>query len=135
MVLKTGEYISVTPQDFKEAVEKTGPNFRGMNQQDAQEFLTHVLNQIEKELEPTDKEGTGERSNEAETAESHTKQQSIIDKIFGGSWSTHVECGKCKVKSVSETPFRNILLDIPKEGKTTLTECLHTYLKPEQLDD
>ena len=146
-VLKTGEYRSVTPLDFKEAVDNICPIFSESKQQDAQEFLVNLLDQIDRELEQTKREvERKEDSQRVETIETDkneseklnkmkSKQKSIMDEVFGGIWSTKVECPNCGKNSISVTPFRFLHLHLPEEGETTLAECLDSYREAELIDD
>ena len=43
MVMKSSEYRSVSPRDFRQELEKANPMFRGFKQHDAQEALSTIL--------------------------------------------------------------------------------------------
>ena len=49
-IMKSGEYKSVLPIDFKTEVQKTMKQFAGTRQQDAHELLTFLLDQIKEEI-------------------------------------------------------------------------------------
>ena len=52
LVLRSGKFKHVTPNDFKKKIDQSLPKFSGNNQHDAQEFLSDLLRVIETETVP-----------------------------------------------------------------------------------
>ena len=116
----SGNYKSVNPKGLKKAVSKFYAGFSGYAQQDAQEFLSFLLDGLHEDLnavskrpqfdELPDEMPDGERA--VETWRRHTQQNSslIVDNLHGLLKNT-VTCPHCKKRSITFDPF--MFLTVP----------------------
>ena len=111
MVLRSGEFRSVSPMDFKNALGEVKPAYEENKQEDAHEALLVILEQIE--------------------------NSTNLDKILGGEVRTKTECKQCKEVSTSASVrFSCIHLELPTEkDQTTLKECIKSHTKEQILTD
>ena len=113
MVLNSGEYRAVRPTDFKTAVDKSLPSFRGSRQHDSHEFLVKLLDIIEEEAPNT------------------------ISNIFDGEITNKLICSECKNQSIKKDPFRFLPIDIQAFGgtKASVQTCLDNFLEKKETVD
>lgn len=106
------------PSDFKIVRDVVLPQFKGKEQQDANEFFIQLLNELDKEFKVI------------------SKENSIINDIFMGETSSKVTCDVCKNNSIKIEEFMFLQLDVPvlKNKKKKYIEvkyfhytCLKTF--------
>eukprot|EP00026_Physarum_polycephalum_P002095 Phypoly_transcript_02099.p1 GENE.Phypoly_transcript_02099~~Phypoly_transcript_02099.p1 ORF type:complete len:934 (+),score=200.22 Phypoly_transcript_02099:155-2956(+) len=120
-----------------------------VNQQDAQEFLTYILDLMHEEFllfhknkEPaktTEKsdewEEVGKKNKSSIVLTSDTYPQSVISHMFGGKQRSSVRKQSQGSKpSVTIEPFYCLHLDIDKPRISSLEDALETYMEPEKLE-
>ena len=84
---------SFRPTHIKDTIGLQAPRFATFDQQDAQEFMTHLINEIQKEFK------------EKNPSESMT----IIDELFSGNLQSTITCTECQ----HQTKSMNIINFIP----------------------
>jgi len=132
--------------------ERTGIPYKDgdkVNQQDAQEFLTYVLDLMHEEFllfhrnkEPakvSDKneewEEVGKKNKSSIVLTNDAYAQSVISHTFGGKQRSSVRKQSQGSKpSVTIQPFYCLHLDIDKPHILSLEDALDTYMEPEKLE-
>ena len=115
MVMKSSEYRSVSPRDFRRELELANPIFKGFKQHDAQEVLSTILEYLEKELKQ----------------EANTNK---ISEIFDSDIMEIITCSNCKDTSKPIDQLRFLQVEVPKR-KSTLNECIKYGMKEEQMTE
>ena len=111
--MQTEQYKVISPTAFKKAVKRSIPHFDDGKQQDAQEFVTWLLDSIENEKTTADK-SLG---------------------MFYGSYENVLECMKCKRRTEKTEKFNCLTLAIPqKSGKITLADCMKLAQNTEEIE-
>eukprot|EP01132_Coremiostelium_polycephalum_P003176 gene3176-3975_t len=115
----------VAPKQLKWIIGKYAPQFSGISQQDAQEFLSFLLDGLHEDLNKVlkkpyseEKEDSKEQREDSIVAseqwESHLKRnQSVIVNLFQGQYKSTLVCNKCSKVSITFDPFMFVTLPIP----------------------
>lgn len=115
--LWVGTYGSLRPYGFKQAIGLCEEKFLGNAQQDAHEFLTILLDLLNKDLKSSlrgDDQGT-------------------IYKLFNGQYKSTIKCRTCGTKSEPKCePFLGLSLNLPNQ-RSTLKKCLDTYFSESEI--
>ena len=115
----------IDPSEFVNAFKNLKKQFGGSRQQDAQEFLSVLLDQLHEDLNRiTDKpyiELLEKQPNEDDLIASkrwwdlHKKREdSIIVDLFNGQFKSETICQKCGKSSITYDPFMSLCLSLPK---------------------
>ncbi|EPS39733.1 hypothetical protein H072_6474 [Dactylellina haptotyla CBS 200.50] len=147
-------YAFVSPVTIKDISGRLNSQFRGRDQQDAQEYLEFFLDYLHEDLnanagKPKLRELT---DNEERTREelpiqlasfyewgryTHTNLSMIV-KWFQGQFRSQLKCLKCGHTSTTYSPFMYLSLPIPASAKgassCTLKDCMDEFTKLEILD-
>lgn len=99
---------SITPTWFLADAEKLSPIFSGPIQQDAHEFLIHLLAKMKLECTP---EGSS---------------QSFISHVFSGQQTLTISCPKCKKKIAREKEFFDI--QIPINTRSNFQQAVNSII-------
>jgi ubiquitin carboxyl-terminal hydrolase 4/11 len=121
----SGKHSVIAPRDFKNTIGQFQPSFAGYSQQDAQEFLSYLVDGIHEDLnriikKPTTVNPEVSDRNEEEVAQEawdlHMKRNNsmVVDKFHGQIKSTLV-CPKCDNVAVVFQPFLYLSLPLPVE--------------------
>lgn len=86
----------VRPEDLLKTVKRENEMFRGMNQQDAHEFLGWVLNKIAEDIEVVDR-SLREVGKEVSEAKGHGK--TFVQNLFEGILTNETRCLTCETVS------------------------------------
>ena len=117
----------ISPRDFILTFLNINPQFKGNNQQDAQEFLSLLflnlherLNRVVIKPEINQIERKTENENEFETYKrfqklEKMKNDSIIYDLFNGQFISTTSCEECQKKSITFEQFNILSLPIPKK--------------------
>ena len=87
-ILRSGEYRSVSPVDFKRKLGKVEQRYLGNQQHDAQEVLTSILDNIETEIKQK------------------SEQIGWPDSMFDGHITEKTECANCRDTATFRNPSR-----------------------------
>jgi ubiquitin C-terminal hydrolase len=99
---KTKYYSSsFRPTHIKETIGLLAPRFATLDQQDAQEFMTFLLDEINKEL----KEKNGSESN------------TIIEELFFGKIQSTITCPECQHEEKTINPISLLSLPLTQQGR------------------
>lgn len=138
------------PDWFYDVFPSSAPIRASGSQEDAEEFLTYILNALHEEMIPS-KDGmngiaNGHDSVNGEGWEQMTRRgksveirggefvASCITRIFGGQLRSEVTRGRGK-PSVTREPFFELSLDIESGLIRDVQHALQAYFEPEYLDD
>ncbi|CAF3942992.1 unnamed protein product [Rotaria sp. Silwood2] len=94
-------YHSFRPTHLREIIGIQAPRFATSDQQDAQEFMTFLLNEIHREL----KEKNGNESN------------TIIEELFFGKIQSTITCLECKHEEKTTNPISFLPLPLTQPGR------------------
>ncbi|KAA1109051.1 ubiquitin-specific protease doa4 [Puccinia graminis f. sp. tritici] len=152
-VLWGAQYTFVSPITFKDAICRFAPQFRGSDQQDAQEFLGFLLDGLHEDLnlvtnKPPPLEMTPEREAALETLPTQIasakeweiykrRDNSVIVELFQGQYRSRLQCLTCNTTSTTYNTFMYLSLPIPNKrgiSKVSLTQCLDAFLKEEIME-
>jgi ubiquitin carboxyl-terminal hydrolase 8 len=125
-----------------------GDSFGGNNQQDADEFLSFLLDQVDDETntcrdqslrEGEDQpQGTNER-NLLQSAEAFWNKQltvndSIIDKFWRGVEMQTTKCLQCNTRTYRFMPFLNLSLQVANASDISLDKVLQTHMSDSSIE-
>ncbi|KAF3933692.1 hypothetical protein ABW19_dt0201868 [Dactylella cylindrospora] len=146
-------YAFVSPVTIKDISGRLNSQFRGRDQQDAQEYLEFFLDYLHEDLnanagrpklrELTDAEERRREELPIQLASyyeweryTHTNLSMIV-KWFQGQFRSQLRCLKCGYTSTTYSPFMYLSLPIPASAKNsgcTLKDCMDEFTKEEILD-
>ena len=123
-----GTEDKIIPNVFVDTFKKIKKQFEGYRQQDAQEFLSVLLDQLHEDLNRiTDKpyiELLEKQNNEDDLIASkrwwdlHKKREdSIIIDLFNGQLKSETICQVCKKSSITYDPFMSLCVPLPNSKK------------------
>ncbi|KAJ3309994.1 Ubiquitin carboxyl-terminal hydrolase 3 [Boothiomyces sp. JEL0838] len=104
----------ISPEDFLNSMRKVLPNYKGYQQQDAQEFMRELLDKMHEELETR-------------------KGRTMIMQLFQGMFINQISCKTCENKSIKEEPYLDLSLSIPDIPNCTIIDCLNSFTALEDL--
>lgn len=112
----------VAPKDLVSNLRCISRNFRNARQEDAHEYMIHLLESMHKCCLPS---GVPAQSPSA-------YEKSLVHKIFGGRLRSQVKCLQCSYCSNTFDPFLDLSLEIAKAD--SLYKALVHFTAAEQLD-
>mmetsp|Transcript_4357 Transcript_4357/g.4940 ORF Transcript_4357/g.4940 Transcript_4357/m.4940 type:complete len:1146 (+) Transcript_4357:22-3459(+) len=113
---------------------RNGHKFRLGRQEDAHEFLVHLLDAM------NDGELRGAGINQHVSGwrdrlpVSRLDETTFIHRIFGGYFRSQVRCRKCNYRSNTYDPFLDLSLEVSKESSSSLLKALSEFTRKETLD-
>eukprot|EP00659_Diplonema_papillatum_P014993 gene14993-22889_t len=130
-----GRYAAFAPLDFRDCIAQLSPTFGTNQQQDAQEFLSLLIDFLHEDVnrvvdklyveaaDPPLKEGPPTRDEltrgAAEAWGYHLgRNQSIVTDLFHGLLKSHLECDSCGQQSVSFDPYMYLQVSVNSERMT-----------------
>ncbi|KAL9228156.1 hypothetical protein vseg_003766 [Gypsophila vaccaria] len=113
---------SLAPKDLVSHLRSVSRNFRNARQEDAHEYMIHLLESMHKCCLPS--------GVQAESPGAYEK--SLVHRIFGGRLRSQVKCLQCSHCSNTFDPFLDLSLEIVKAD--SLYKALRHFTAPEQLD-
>ncbi|KAF3903282.1 hypothetical protein ABW20_dc0109667 [Dactylellina cionopaga] len=147
-------YAFVSPVTIKDISGRLNSQFRGRDQQDAQEYLEFFLDYLHEDLngnagKPKLRDLTEHEERYREELPiqlasfyewgryTHTNLSMIV-KWFQGQFRSQLKCLKCGHTSTTYSPFMYLSLPIPASAKgangCTLKDCMDEFTKEEILD-
>ncbi|KAM8960493.1 ubiquitin carboxyl-terminal hydrolase 42 [Pelodytes ibericus] len=109
------------PTNVVNNLRRIAKHFRYGNQEDAHEFLTYTMEELQKScLNGCYRFG-------------RNTQTTFIHQIFGGYLRSRVKCLKCKAVSDTYDQYLDLTLEI--KSSPSVTKALEQFVTPEQLDD
>ncbi|CAF0868821.1 unnamed protein product [Rotaria sp. Silwood1] len=109
---KTMNYChAFRPTHIREIIGVQAPRFATSDQQDAQEFMTFLLDEIHREL----KEKNGNESN------------TIIEELFFGKIQSTITCLECKHEEKTTNPISFLPLPLVQQGRRFLIKFISRY--------
>ncbi|CAH1266367.1 USP44 [Branchiostoma lanceolatum] len=122
-VMWSGKWALVSPHAILNSVWKLIPNFKGYNQQDAQEFLYELLDKVQSELErlysPT----------LTMKARRNPMPMEIFAQNFQGELVSQVTCLVCGYKSNTYEPFWDLSLEFPDRYQAPMVSSRYQCAK------
>ncbi|KAJ3699039.1 hypothetical protein LUZ61_002744 [Rhynchospora tenuis] len=112
----------LSPFDLVKNLRCISRNFRNSRQEDAHEYMVHLLESMHKCCLPS---GVPSESPSA-------YEKSLVHKIFGGRLRSQVKCTQCQFCSNKYDPFLDLSLEIVKAE--TLRKALSNFTAVEKLD-
>uniref|UniRef100_A0A914UGJ3 ubiquitinyl hydrolase 1 n=1 Tax=Plectus sambesii TaxID=2011161 RepID=A0A914UGJ3_9BILA len=142
----SGSYVS--PDNFKNQIQKFAPRFVGYQQQDSQEFLRYLLQGLHEDVnrvrtKPTplppmdDTLPDSQKAMECWKRYLRTDDSKVVD-VFVGQLKSELICTHCGHTSTTFDPFWDLSLPIPNDrrsaGNINLEDCLTAFTREEVLD-
>lgn len=145
--IRSNQYKSVSPSNFKDAVGTHMPFFMGCEQQDAHEFLCMLLEKLHADL---NKAPQANVANGIFTLPDDlpphiainkfwthhvSRNRSIVSELFEGLLMSTLKCTACGKQSHSFEVFTNLSLPIPTKlgHRFTILDCLDLFSDEEKL--
>lgn len=136
-------------QDYSRQLCKTtepASQFGGSHQQDAQEFMSFVLEQLHDETNPCrNRSGNAKQPTTSgrplvqaamEYWASYSEfNQSIVDRYWRGIELSTVRCMRCDTRTHTFSPSGVLSVPVNRDRDMTLSEALGDYVAGNQLDD
>ncbi len=125
----------IKPLKFKFAIGEINPQFKNLDQQDSQEFLSYLIDVLHEELNiksdkeyivnPENYDGCEEQLSGEYWANNLRRNTSFIHSLFLGQMKSTLTCGKCQVKKISYETFTNLNIPIPQKKTILLNIIMH----------
>ena len=113
---------------------RNGSKFRLGRQEDAHEFLVHLLDSIndgELRAAGINQTVSGWRDR---LPVSRLDETTFVHRIFGGYFRSQIRCRKCNYKSNTYDPFLDLSLEVSKKSSTSVLRALSEFTRKETLD-
>uniref|UniRef100_A0A667WGS7 USP domain-containing protein n=1 Tax=Myripristis murdjan TaxID=586833 RepID=A0A667WGS7_9TELE len=118
MMCTMQDHITEVFANSGKVIKPLGEFCRG-NQEDAHEFLRHIVSAMQSSCLP------------GPELDMRTQETSFIHQVFGGYLRSRVECLNCKAVSDTLEPFMDVALEI--QTAPSVTKALEQFVRPEQL--
>nr|XP_027205033.1 ubiquitin carboxyl-terminal hydrolase 10-like isoform X1 [Dermatophagoides pteronyssinus] len=132
----------VNPSQFRSTFIQLESKFNGCEQQDAQEFLSYVINDLHDELnKPKSRSRSNNTMIEPKSAQeawsiyrSRYDDSKLVD-IFVGQYASVIKCSYCGNESTCWDPFWDLPLPVPRNrNRIDIDECIAEFTAAEILD-
>nr|XP_046920661.1 ubiquitin carboxyl-terminal hydrolase 2-like isoform X2 [Dermatophagoides farinae] len=136
-------YGHVNPSQFRSTFIQLEPKFNGCEQQDAQEFLSYVINDLHEELnKPRSRSSRSsaimlepKSAQEAWSIYRDRYNDSKLVDIFVGQYASVIKCSYCGNESTCWDPFWDLPLPVPRNrNRIDIDECIAEFTSAEILD-
>lgn len=125
----------LVPTRFKEVIGDLNNQFKGSDQQDAQEFFNYLLDVLHEEINLKDEkeyimnpdkyDGTDEELANEYWANNLRRNISFIHSLFLGQLRSNLSCMVCESNKTSYETFTSLILPIPQKKMIVLEVILH----------
>mmetsp|Transcript_413 Transcript_413/g.1405 ORF Transcript_413/g.1405 Transcript_413/m.1405 type:complete len:560 (+) Transcript_413:68-1747(+) len=122
----SGRKFSIAPRNFVQNQRSICKTFRPGRQEDAHEFVRHLLDNMVKASQYRSGRDNIKRMTHQE------EMKTIVHSIFGGCLQNSVTCLSCKAVSVVTEPFLDLSVDI--HSTSSVTGALEKFTSSERLD-
>ncbi|XP_015115290.1 ubiquitin carboxyl-terminal hydrolase 8 [Diachasma alloeum] len=140
-MLWSGQYKSFSIEVLREKVGELKPTFNNKNHQDAQEFLTELLQILHEELkeEKSAEDGGMVKSPQEAMDNVLDWKYSIISRTFYAQTRAFIRCETCGSKSEKKQAdfdaFTTLIVSLPEGDSLDLKECIDNSLDQVQSRD
>ncbi|KAK9464025.1 uncharacterized protein V1516DRAFT_669336 [Lipomyces oligophaga] len=140
----------IAPIHMKKIVGSLRSEFAGSDQQDAQEFLTFLVDGLHEDLNmnggkerlrPLTEEEERKREKLSVRYGSYVEwnrylksDRSAIVNMFQGQYQSQLRCLTCNFTSTTYNPFTVLSLPLPQGKRVTLEQCVDLFVMQEVLD-
>ncbi|GAB0096117.1 Ubiquitin carboxyl-terminal hydrolase [Sergentomyia squamirostris] len=137
--LWSGKYRSISPIHLKYTIGAVHSMFRDVEQQDAHEFLTILMDMLHLDLQtiPTDDLARDSLPLSEKAWLDFTKsRESVILRLFYGQIKSTVKCKECNKESATYESFSNLSLELPAAVNTRcyIETCFDMYFNGENIE-
>ncbi|EER08639.1 ubiquitin specific protease 66, putative [Perkinsus marinus ATCC 50983] len=146
-----GNGLALEPRAFKKLMGKRNKHWAGSKQQDAQEFLSDILDAMNTEMGggnvdkvPEGKASRGsllrllkrDKAESSPSSASTDSVQSVVSNTFRGVYLSTVHCNSCGYESQTKDLFYVLSLPLSgsEGGSLSLDDCLKQFRKEELLN-
>jgi ubiquitin C-terminal hydrolase len=133
----SGSNVHISPFKFKKVLEKCKPIFAGHDQQDAQEFLSEMLDSLHEDVNRVivkpyvkapedhvwDKLTLTQQAEDAWQRHLQRNRSVLVD-LFQGQLMSEVTCQSCKRNSRTFDPFMLLSVPLPKHSEKQISVYL-----------
>lgn len=130
----SGTNVHISPMKFKKVLEKCKPIFAGHDQQDAQEFLSEMLDSLHEDVNRVivkpyvrapedhiwDKLTLNQQAEDAWQRHLQRNRSVLVD-LFQGQLMSEVTCQSCKKNSRTFDPFMLLSVPLPKHSEKQIS--------------
>ncbi|KAI8091320.1 uncharacterized protein B0P05DRAFT_568711 [Gilbertella persicaria] len=144
-------YNFISPVDFREALIRFAPQFKGSEQHDSQEFLNFLLDGIHEDCNLVIKKPSPVEEDEAwfESLPDWQasavaweryleRNSSIVVSLFQGQYRSRLTCLTCHATSTTYNAFMSLSLPIPAQrtgpSSVSIYQCLDYFVQQEILE-
>ena len=121
-------------QNIGSCGSRNGYKFRLGRQEDAHEFLVHLLDAIndgELRAAGINQNVSGWRDR---LPVPRLDETTFVHRIFGGYFRSQIRCRRCNYKSNTYDPFLDLSLEVSKKSSTSVLRALSEFTRKETLD-
>ena len=125
---------AISPSSIVTNIRLLGKQFKIGRQEDAHEFLVHLLDALQKgELLSCgiDVRKSGWRDR---LPIPRLDETTLVSRIFGGYYRSQVTCTKCNHKSNTYDPFLDLALEVSDKRVNSVEQAINNFTKKETLD-
>jgi len=125
----------VKPHKLKAAIGEVNSQFKNLDQQDSQEFLSYLIDVLHEELNinsekeyipnPESYDGTEEQLSGEFWANNLRRNASFIHSLFLGQMKSTLTCAKCNIKKITYETFTSLNIPIPQKKTILLNIIIH----------
>jgi len=111
------------PRSMVMSIRRVGKQFRPLRQEDAHEYLRHLVDCMHEEML---------KAHKVKLADGKIAETTFISRVFGGNLCSELRCPKCPYVSRTFNYFQDLSLDVTS-GISSVESSLKLFSKTEQL--